>query len=558
VAEPYHVPKFGGGLNFTEHPANLRDDEWSWADGFIARDGYAEIPPAIYEVVPLNAWPAGYRPCGLASNPFDPLFPVLVGLLETTTGAIKLFKVNVTGTSVIEIPWDGVGTAGVGSKSTWLSSAFVGGTLVLCFGLVTGSGKFSLVRLTSDAGFTVLNTQFPRITGSLSAQFIAPFKAHVVAALCNRGTGTVAAIRRQLAWSAVNDPTVWDAHVSNDADDVLLDDVEYGITGLGPLSTELLGVMTQTGAHGLAATGAIPAFTRQQIDSPGMPPQTIGNDTGPLPEILWPQGLASTPHGLAYRGPDSVYLGPAPIADKIFRYLVAGELNSVGMTPYVWHPLLGAVLVPRRSFGGADREVFYYHVRTQAWARRTLRVGDLTTTPTFPVARLHFAWNQESGFAQHQGRLWILTTGGALLNEANDLEQAKAQAVDTGAFVDTKDFHFDDPNEHDMVRRIKVDWEPFTADAQLQVMVSVRNDLSRDRDGTTLFGTIAGDTLPPFVLAGILQDGASEVSCKFVGKYARIRFQQASPAGGRFRIRGFTILRVRAGQRKTSAPGDAP
>ena len=112
------VPSVGGGINVAQNPLYIDPSQWSWGDGYIARNGVAE-PLASFSLITLGS---GYLPpgthtvIGLVPNPFDYTTPVIVVSVVTASGFPHLWLVATSGT-VTHVTWDAVGTQPIGSTS---------------------------------------------------------------------------------------------------------------------------------------------------------------------------------------------------------------------------------------------------------------------------------------------------------------------------------------------------------------------------------------------------------------------------------------------------------
>lgn len=523
--EWYSIPSFGGGLRFSDHPAAIEDHEWSWSDGWLAFDGYAEVLwKYLTPTLSGAGWPpASYSGIGLVQNIWEADKTALYGTVRAPGGFTdRLWKVNVFTGAITEITWDAVGVAPTGETiECTMHSAFLNGFQCLNFdGRKTGAGNRGIATYGGGATFSMVSQQ---------ADFLVSFAAHIIGG----GIGsTTPGGQRTLAWSASNDQTVWAPAASNDADFVLLDDVESGVLGIGRGADNIALVLTRTGIYGLAPTGGIPSFTRQRLAMRGVRESSPGRT---LPDRTC--YFAETPYGLLYAGGDAFYLaGGQALGQKIFRYYdQAAPTEEASIHQFHWHPTRGVVMIPVARFGGGgSREMLMVDPTGDIWSRQTVA---LSTTVSTRHAVIHAT--ASSGIVYDVHCMLNNPVGTTSLQ----VEDVVNLAPVIGAFVDTKDFGGADGPRY--IDEIKVDWEPLTnatTDA-IEVLAYARNDLSPG-----ILGTDGGqqDFTTQFVSQGVLTGGASELKLRSKGKFTRFRFKQSS---GRVRIRGFHLRRQTGGDR---------
>lgn len=514
------VKTFGGGVNWTGHPAAIRDDEWANSAGFLAKDGYAESM-RIYTQLGSTLGAGGFNTVGITQNPFSMLVqPILVGFVDPSTGTVKVYKVNQVTGAQTEITHDGTDTGGgaavpKGHGSAVMGAAMLDGFLVLSFGGQPVGGSYSLVRILS----TLLTYQTIKPTKVLSASFLASFGGHLLAAAC----GATATLQRTIKVSSSNSTSVWDSAVENSADEFAIGDATSPLLGLLRLGGNALGIMMRERGSLLSPTGALPPFTLHDAGAGGayeLADATADTGGGYVGE---------TPFGGVYLGHDDLYLagsGRRGIGRKVI-----GAIRSALTTGYspelLWHPRLGVLLVP------VGDTIYGYDPLTEAWSP-TIFFNDLISPTYFRHAVIHDSSS--------------LTPRHCLLTDARELFVEDLAGGPMGGFVDSKDFVFGDPPMQVHIGEVKVDWEPLTSATtdSIAVQLSARDDLSRIAGGGIL-GDSAGLIQPTMTHSlGDLQAGASELAARARGKICRFRFNQQD---GRVRIRGFSFKVRPAGDR---------
>lgn len=533
--EPLDIPSFGGGLNFTANPRALNNDEWSGCDGWLARDGYAEVAPGWSSTPLATVSPTvGEFVTGLFPNPFTEDGAVVTTLTPALSpgGVGKLYTVSGLGVVTEITP---ASTQVQGRLRAIATGAVLNGFLVLCFGCSDGT-NFSLLKWNGGATYDIVDGG----ATALRWDAISGFKSHIVGVYGERGSSTAVtlATRRGIGWSDVDDPTVWLADVDNTANTATLDDLSSGITALLPLGPDALGIFTKDAIHMLGPTGQDPAFIRQEIlRGIGCVP------LGPASEFAMPlHGLI--PGGAIFAGGDDLYTvasgRPDAIGSKIFRYWARDIRPTIPwnlplpLRPFVWHEDLGVLIVPRPILDPTEQDVLYFHPRTGAWSRQSLPNVGTTAYRCHGflsgldidgnVLRRHWLAGSVAGVS----KLYLETPTGANLNRT----------------VDTKDFAFDSPSNDDEVSRIKVEWEPLTNASTDALEVY---GVAREHPSKAVLGSQGLDTTVNFGTAlGTLTGGASELTVKLKGRYTRFRFKNVS---GRCRIRGLSIRRQRAGDK---------
>lgn len=520
--DPISVPSCGGGLNFTKNPTDLDAGEWSWSEGFVAKDGYAEVLPG-YESSSNVAISNDPFVTGIFQNPFgwtSPQDPVLVAAVDTDVNQYARLFLHTPGVGLgTEVPWDSVGTQPSGDPLNVVTvPAFLNGYLCMNFGI--GPGAVSMIRWDGGASFGGIS-QAPQ------AYYLANAAGHLVAAV----TAFTQAGVRSVAWSRSNDESTWTPATSNDADDAVLDDVLSAINGLSPLGDNL-GIFTRGGIFQMMSTGSIPAFTRHFAQGRG------AWDAFPDLSSAWfPRGphLGRTPHGTIFRGADNFYVAEngQPIASKVFDYwryrYEANAFPGFSTMPapqLQWHESRGVLYVPVAPDPSSnDVEALLYDPATGAWSRRALPSGA-------ELWRHACVWseNASTGVVGHR-HIFSSQLGIMYIERADG-------AAAGGEFFDSKDFRLPDPFQRAEAVRIKVDWEPLTnatTDA-LEILTYWRDDFAP----TGVLGSAGKhlDFTSQMVSQGTLSNGQSELDLRGNGKLLRIRFRRSS---GRLRVRGFHL-----------------
>jgi len=531
------VPSVGGGINVSANPLAIDQSQWSWGDGYIARNGVAE-PLAAFSLITLGS---GYLPAGthtvigLVPNPFDYTTPVIVVSVVTASGFPHLWLVATSGT-VTHVTWDAVGTQPVGSTLLGVNYGFLNKTLVISLGV--GSGTYSLIKyLGGGVNFSAINTP----ATALSATFLASFKSSLVAASVQRANAAPdSGTERQFAWADINTTDTWDPAISNAADFGFLDDVGTGITGMADLGQNTLGLFTGEGIHSLTPTGGIPLYTRSALSTLSVPATKYGGLGG----VLFPALYGRMPTGTVVKAADNLYLlsggGAQPIGANIFRYLVAEEIRvGAGLkvpSPYFWHKRLGLFVVTRPGASGNDpNRLFYYDPVTGAWSHRGILGPELSSNATTMPFRNCYA-----------NCISIVGTGLGyhfFVDPAGDVYFDNPGAIPFGGeYFDTKDFTFGDPPTSFHVNLVRVEWEMLenVITDGVQVFAAMRNSFS-----PAALGSLGLDMQDlNFVSLGTLNGGVSDLPCNLTGKVVRFRFMNVS--GAWTRIRGFSF-RCRVG-----------
>lgn len=525
----YTVPAFGGGLNFTAHPAFIRDDQWSWGDGWTAKYGAAQMTPYYQQLrggfPPSTLGNLDFVPTGLFQNPFDPSTCILTAV-AFPHGDCAMWTIAADGTATEIMSAGAVNASGmllIGNPTMPANAAMLNGYLCITFGAPDAVTAFSsMIRWNGGGTYQVLDP-FGASTG-FTASFLRGFAGHLIAAR----TDATPAGARTILISDANSEAIWTVDSSTSADSAVLDDTTYGISGMELLDNNLLGLFTRSGTHVLSSTGGIPPFVRQYVGGQGCF-DDIGylNYSGAV--ALSAGYYTTTPYGTAFRGMDNFYLyGTGPFGDPVWPYydaLAASVLDQTPIAGFVWHPKRSILGVPLIE-GTFTHSVLWYDPTAQAWSRQTLPGGQWMVQA--------FLWLR-GGTGQHLlGQHWVVSRTGAILVEQS--------GVNPAAFVDTKDFAFDSPAVGDYVDRIKVEWEPLRT-TNLQVWTSIRDHLADGWVGSEGYETAQ----VPFTLAGELAPGESELPIRLRGKYARFRFMTTT---GSARVRGFAIRRQRASDRR--------
>jgi hypothetical protein len=529
---------FGGGLDYTKHPAALADDQWADCDGFIARQGWAEVAPP-FKTSLATVGVAGDRIIGMMQNPFTNDGAVLA--VCSSVGTSKLFTVSGAGTVTQITP----ATTTVGARRGALAtSAFLNGTMYVTFGY-NGAATTSLIAWTGGATYAV-------VTGGLAQlqlDTVAAFKGHVVGGAANIGGGgtLTAQLLRTVGWSDVNLGTSWIPATNSSADSVFLDDVDDDVIMLAPLSSDVLGLFTHGSLHAITATGGIPAFVRSQIRR-GIGCVELSTSFGSVDrQSLW--GI--TPLGVVFYAGDDLYLaesgtGIAPISSRIIEWWhdkirPPQTLSSTALAkPILWHREKKLLIAPRPVLTSADFQLAYYDPTSGAWSR-----GRVVTNGGTPLQISGQAFIRSVNGGEYQRTHWLHGDRDVYVE---DTDFATPRFV---ASVDTKDFIFGGPDHTFEVDRIKVEWESIDDQGgdsaqTLRVGASMRNSLVDN----FVAGNRAG--IPPvtFSLVGTITQ-QQELPVRLRGKILRLSFQTPTGATVGTRIRGFSFRYRMCGTRKT-------
>lgn len=523
---------FGGGLDFTKHPAALRADQWSWSDGWIARDGCAETATDLTLHATIPGLASTEQIIGLVQRVWGQDGAVVGVVNSAGTMASRLFTVTGAGT-VTEITAAGGFNPLLGNQSAVFQSAFLGGQQVFNFGWFTSPLATSLCGWTGGATYTPIQN----VSTGLQWHHLAGFQAHLIGAAGSWAgiVGVTETGQRLVGWGPANLATFDLPAVANDADFVVMDDVASGVVALVPVGANLCAIFSRGAIHALVPTGGIPAFQRQLIaEGIGMLHLRTSDVTSTSfrSQAFW----GRTPTGVAFASFDNLHLlGPGglqPIGTPIFDYWSRGLYPTATPTlayhqTMSWHEALGVLYCPKPhdSAGALARDVFLFDPAESAWSHIQWSAPSVPTGGHY--LRSAFIHSYTAAGAM-QRQLWVATRTGIYREGGN--------AIANGV-VDTKDFAFGSPARRARVNALKVDWEPLSnavTDA-ISVWAAERDDLSRNQ-----LGTVGRDTIVTWRQIGTLTGGASELPCRLAGKFLRLRFRQES---GLARIRGFHINR---------------
>src|SRR5262245_646324 len=373
------VPTFGGGLNFNAQPQAIGDAEWSWCDGFYP-DEQSAVPLPFYQKLIDTSFFAGKTPAqtafGLLPNPFSTALPLLILTYETAAAdpsPVRLYRSDGSAAGTVEIAWDGVIARPSRYKvhRTAPQFAFLDGWLVITCG--SGDAGYSMLRWANAA---TCSTLIP--TDAAGANLRTFRCAHLESFsgfLIGAAWGTAQADMRRIRISDANSTTVWTPAIDNAADDMVLDDSMSGITGLGMLNANALGVFTRVGLFALAPTGNVPPFTRSYV---GMFPAADAGIDASNPGFYAQAAplLGSTPAGLAHVGYSNVWMGlQQPIGTKVWRAIAYQGDDPAALpssTPrIIWHHRLRAMIVSTIAHKPPADAFFYYNPSVDGWGRQS-------------------------------------------------------------------------------------------------------------------------------------------------------------------------------------------
>ncbi len=530
------VQSFGGGLNFAQHPAFIRDDEWSWSQNFIAKDGAAEVARQFTSVnSDIDASLGTVSVIGAIQYPFDRSI-VLVGL--ESGGDFFLYKMDAgTPAGATELT---TGARAKASTTATMRGGVLNGVLVLCGGRTSGATDSSVIKVSGTVPTTY--TTIVPASGALAANYLQSFSGHIILGGVNREGGLAYIEGRRVAWSDAQDPDLWVPALSNSADDVVLDDLESYITGLEQIGNNTMGVFTRSRISALIPTTRIPAYTRQPAVA-GIGAVSLQDRSVAVTAEL---ALGQTPHGVAFASDSRLYLlqpgaGLRDIGAKIADYWFKNVTNDSGSVlaatrPVCWHPGWRQIIFPVPD----QRELMMYDPLSKAWSRLTLNdliLGGITSD----IDRMAVI----GGAAGARGDLWLMQGFVASAGEVYQEQLPTVALTDDKAFVDTKDFHVGHTIIY--VDSILVDWEPLTnagTDA-IEIFAHSRDNFARVTTGILGSEGREMSTLA-FTSVGTLTAGKSVLKVRRHGRYHRFRFQNAS---GRLRIRGLTLMLGPGGDR---------
>jgi len=549
-----YVRGFGGGLRFDSHPVELPDDAWTWADGFVAKDGYAEVVRGV-NTTNATATPipdAGYVATGVVQSPFTEN-QLLIAAAHDTNRLVKVYPATANSAGPYTALTDG-GFPPSGRATGKPTAAMFENALFMCFGMQDAGpllAEYNLARISpTAAGLTPTALErIDKITNAaVSSSFLAGAIARVrdflIAAPINR-RGTSATVReafRSVAWCDMKNPLQWDERIWNAAGRQEWEELAHKINGLVALDANSALLSTPTVMIEARYTGGNPPFTRHQVhDLTGNvagTPKIVA--TGPA-EVVG--GLAKTPFGVTYYGDDDVYVwsqgGAQGIAGPVRRYFrerFSSWPANIPMPSMVWHAALGVLMVPIRN--GGNMEWFMFDPRSGAWSRRFDNNAAISVRDSIYV-------QQADANGMLDGRWMILNGNGVLTQEHSTTTTPFGGPSGAVAFVDTKDFHLIDSTSNRRIDMIAVDWEPLSnasTDA-IEVLAATRDPI-----GGGILGAASGeqDLSSIFVSLGTLTGGSNHelsIPAGLRKRFVRFRFRATS---GRCRIRGF-VFRLVAG-----------
>jgi len=541
ASEWVQVPTFGGGLNFNALPSAIAENEWSWCNGFIPDEQGAIPLPTYNQLIPASFF-SGKTPAqtvfGVLNNPFSTATSLLILTYDTTGGDpanVYFYKSDGSPGGTTEITWDGVGSRPTRYKThqTAPMSAFLDGWLCMTVG--SGDVGYSIFRWNGTATYSTL------IQGTtFRCAYLVSFGGFLIGA----AWGTGQADMRRVKISDSNSTTVWTPAISNAADDLVLDDSVSGITGLGLLNANALGIFTRAALYALSPTGNIPPFTRSYA---GMYPASDGgsaqgastgfySQTGPL--------IGETPYGTAHVGYSNVYVGlENAVGTKIWRFL-AYQIDPPTNLPQtvprlIWHHRLRTLVVPTIAHPSPNDGFFYYSPLTEGWGWQHL--------PNTTIGRDHTLVYLGIGTGAPTWVHIVVDASGNILGEQ------PPPSPRPGIYVDTKDFAL--PSER-YIDAIKVDWEPLFPNTVLRVSCLSRGGINDGLEQQVVYGSPGYEqnlsnlfATVPDCQRCLLSPGGSENALRARGKYNRFRFEIVS---GLARIRGFAFRQTVASDRLTN------
>jgi hypothetical protein len=465
---------------------------------------------------------------------------------QNAAGTGKLWSVNPPSTAVEITPTGGAVLADANAAaSSHVSAAFLENNLHIGFGLPSTLDTSTRVARLAPTATGATPTTYTRLDGvtnalisaGISPAFLEVCRDHIIAAAVNLvGAGnTRRAATRTVAWCDSLQSHVWDTMMFNSAQTYEVTEAPYGITGIARGDVNNVLVFFSDRIMVLTYTGSNPPFTRSWVQLGGNIGGVVAPNT-PTAMIGARGGVANTPLGPVWTSDDNVYIwagGPQPIGNQIRNYIREKTNRAVRILNPFWHGHWGLLCVPV-GLTDANYDIFMFDPLTKAWSRQTLEIGG-----KLPVGTV-YAPTGDSTTGVWAGNWFTAASDGHVLRETTDLTLAHL-----GAFVDTKDFAFDDIMADAYIDRIKVDWEPLSNTTTDIITVQA---LSRNHYGNIL-GSTGGEQNQSgnFVTQGtIVGSVQSEVSLRLRAKFVRFRFLQTL---GRARIRGFSVRWQRAGDR---------
>lgn len=530
--QTYVVPALGGGLNFRGHPSALRDDEWTDADGWIARLGYAETLPRFVQAVSaaqFTGTTATDRPIGIVQWPFTDDPGAFVAFVNEVTLLAKLYTArdNGTVTQLTKLSVEDVS----GNPDAVLQLAYLNSEFMVTLGNMGGTG-FAIAKLASLPGYSALVPLGGLAT--LRPYFLSSFAGHLIASFIDQDQPGWRTVR--VSDQGLED--IWVPAIGNSADTFQIDHGLSGITAQVPITPNQLALFTREAVYVMSPTGSFPPFTLELAARPGCMDQRPAY-TFPPGTMRHGQLCGIGAAGVIYRGHNNVYLlGRGPVGTKLADYIRANDLAAgpltVGRaaTPFSWDELRQVYWIGTAPRAGAStNELLAYDPATDAWSRRTLPA-------TFDFIRQGYLWDNATAASNNRryGRLWLL----ARSREAYVEDVVSVGRVHVGNYLQSKDFSFGDPPRRVQIDRVKVDWEGLeSANDTLDVKVWARDDWPNK-------GTIGGASgLPPAgpfatvgTLGGAANVGQSEVATRLFGKFIRFRFESPNALA---RVRGFSF-----------------
>jgi len=484
------VRTFGGGLNFSVHPAGLRDDEWTYCTGFRAQLGNADSMPA-YVTVNDGSWiPATYTPALMVED--------LVGanagvLLPIRSGAnVKLYNVQADGTAT-EITVSG--TAPTMSATGSTSPRFIAERTVL-----NGTQLFP-VGTSSYGIMTYDGTNFSRLTpgsGTIAGRWMVSYANRLI-------TGNA----RTIYMADQSSLTDWTPAVSNSADTIDLDD-PGAVRSLIPTQDGVI-VIGDERIYMLRSTGGIPPFTLSLLSYM------------PNAQVYGAYGV--TPVGVLYSRRDGLHLVGGGMWEPSLK--VGRAIQDIQPRMF-YDPIRGELII---RVGNA--EIWRCELATGAWS-----------TSSAPATLRDHCDSRYSSYTHY-----LLSSSAHIIYRDGEVADGSGYS---GARVDTKDFTLPDGATAGYIDRIRVSWEPLTnatTDA-LQVYGWARQDYwpaASTGNAKFQYGQGSGDFTSVGTMTG---GGVTELPCRFRGRYMRWSFR---PTSGMVRIRGFSFRWKPASDRKGAA-----
>ena len=559
------VSGFGGGLNFSGHPAAMRDDEWSWCDGWSAQEGTAEaqLGYEAYQAIPVGVTAITGPYCmGIVPDLWNQGFVQVWGG-GFAPNTIRMF--SGTGTEITQAAGVAGDTAGLGAgfvntatnndsdQVRVLTSGFFNGKMV--FSLVTSFTSGSVKGLWQWAGgatYQLINGIPTAVLTTLTGETLLVFGNRLVLVSTSRTQAGMRTVR----WSDAGTTDSWTPSSATTADVAILSSAESYFTGAVTGINDNALIFSRTGVYTMRVSGGIPVFTIQRSGGYGCQ-DTPWPTAAILPNSGHQQQAIDTPAGPFWVGADDFYLSGQGVGRSMWRFyrsrlpVFGGKTTKLALK-LAWHPGRQQVMIPYQtvtSFAEPQVNFLCFNIVTKTWSR--LGIPNIDRLVTHCVTT-DLAQGLASPTYAHVLLLDINGTGYTGQSFYRESINGDVNLSNINE-IQTKDFAIGTPPISIYVDRIKVDWEALpgmhASVAQLRVEVLARDELlipplvAIGSEGMETANNVQPGLLP-FTVVGT-QSEPGELPLRVRGKYVRFRFVAANLA--RIRIRGFTFAYREAG-----------